>query len=324
MSNTTDAYVPALSRHVFTEGGCSDGTHSQPCFNETAGAFTETWDGYIYVPEAMENVKLKVSADDNACFYLHAFSEYKADLLGRGPLGGGNYSSAESTPIPMLKKGYYRVHVSYTNIDYPGKNLARLNVLLNDEQITIGQLETHNTLSEEEATLILSEYMEHVDYTKTQQEIWALFGELALKECGDKNTCATRVSIALSRSGYTLTGAMTSDGKPASNNVVKLGWDAQILNADGSDTKRHIVMSAYAMSQLYHVFWGNSDYDICSDYQNDSKTDLPEVYNPHPGDIVIFGDASHVGICPGNEPSVAYFMSGAVWLLYRPTWGDPV
>lgn len=158
MSNTKDTNVPALSRHVFTEGGCSNGTHDQPCFNEQAGAFTETWDGYIYVPESMENVKLTVAADDNACFYLHAFPDCKAELLGRGPLGGGNYTSAESTPIPMLKKGYYRVHVSYTNIDYPGKNIARLDVLLNGEQITIGQLETHNTLSEDEVTKLYDFY----------------------------------------------------------------------------------------------------------------------------------------------------------------------
>lgn len=272
----------------------------------------------------MENVKLTVAADDNACFYLHAFPDCKAELFGRGPLGGGNYTSEESTPIPLLKKGYYRVHVSYTNIDYPGKNIARLDVLLNGEQITVGQLETHNTLSEDEAGLILSEYMEHVDYTKSTQEIWALFGELALSKYGEENSCATRVSIALSRAGYTLTGAMTSDGKPASNNIVNMGWNAQILNADGSDTKRHVVMSAYAMSQLYYVFWGNSDYDIYSDYQNNSSSDLPEVYNPHPGDIIVFGDDFHVGICPGDEPSVANFMCGEVWLLYRPTWEDPV
>lgn len=30
MSNTKDTYVPALSRHVFTEGGCSNGPMINP------------------------------------------------------------------------------------------------------------------------------------------------------------------------------------------------------------------------------------------------------------------------------------------------------
>lgn len=317
-TNTTDPYVPALNRHVFTAGGCSNGTHSQPCFNESSGAFDEMWDGYIYVSEPIDNCVLKVSADDNACFYLHAFPDNKANLPGRGPSGGGSYASAESTPISRLEKGYYRVHVSFTNINYSGANVARLDVLLNGTQITIGQLETHNKLNAATATNILNQYKDNVSYRKSALEIWALFGERAVETNGNEQTCATRVSIALSRAGYTLTGATYSDGSSASNNVVRMGWDPTILNADGSNTKCHIVMSAAAMSQFYDTLFGDVDYEDCSDYQNENDT-----FQPQEGDIVIFGDEVHVGICPGNDESVASFMCGGVRLLYRPSWGDP-
>lgn len=322
-TNTNDPYVPALSRHIFTAGGCSSGSHDQPSFSESSDAFTESWDGYIYVPNDIDNCVLKVSADDNAQFYLYAFPDKVADLPGRGPMGGGNYESAESEPIEHLKKGYYRVHVSYENIDYPKNNVARLEVLLNGSQISIGQLETHNKLTEEKAKEILQNYRAYSSYEDDHEAaaaIWALFGEKAKEDMGATDTCATRVSIALSRSGYTLTGAHYSDGSSASNNVVNRGWDATILNADGSSTKRHIIMSAAVMSQFYSTVFGDrgADYDDSNDYEDYTA----EAYEPKPGDIVIFGDSLHVGICPGTEPDVGSFMTGQVRLLYRESWGS--
>ena len=320
-TNTSDPYVPALSRHIFTTGGCSSGSHDQPSFNESSDAFTESWDGYIYVPNDIDDCVLTVSADDNAQFYLYAFPDKVADLPGRGPMGGGNYESAESEPIEHLKKGYYRVHVSYENIDYPKNNVARLKVLLNGSQISIGQLETHNKLTEEKAKEILRNYEAHCSYKSYDTEaIWNHFGEKAVKDMEGEESCATRVSIALSRSGYTLTGAHYTDGSSASNNVVNRGWDATILNADGSSTKRHIIMSAAAMSQFYSSVFGDkgADYDSSLDYNDHSA----EAYKPKFGDIVIFGDSGHVGICPGTEPAVGYFMTGQVRLLYRESWGS--
>lgn len=319
MSNTTDSYVPLLARHEYTSGGCSNGSHEQPSFNlSNAEAFTETWEGYIKVDADIENCVLKVSADDNACFFLYAFPDHKAELLPRGPQGGGGYTDATSTPIPQLKKGYYRAKVTYENIDYSGTNLARLDVLLNGNQIAIGNLTTHNTLTASAAQNLLDQYVENVSYSKGKEEIWALFGPVAVQKYGQEHSCATRVSIALSRAGYTLTGAKNANGTNASNNVENMGWDISILNSDGGTTHKHVVISAYAMSQLFFDLFGEVDYENSDDYEN--ILDSTEVYRPKAGDVVIFGDSLHVGICPGNDPSVASFMCGSVRILYRASW----
>lgn len=203
-TNTTDPYVPALSRHIFTAGGCSTGSHNQPQFNESNGAFTETWDGYIYVPESMDNVKLKVLADDNACFYLYAFPDNKANLPGRGPLGGGSYASAESEAITHLKKGYYRVNVTYENIDYPGTNVARLSVLLNGTQITIGQLETHNLITRQQAESLLGNYIPVNYSTMPTPDVWSYVGGgitlmLTMKRLGDSLRMAIIILMLIER-----------------------------------------------------------------------------------------------------------------------------
>lgn len=328
-TNTTDPYVPALSRHIFTAGGCSNGSHNQPQFNESNGAFTETWDGYIYVPETMDNVKLKVSADDNACFYLYAFPDNKANLPGRGPLGGGSYASAESTPISHLEKGYYRVNVTYENINYSGANVARLDVLLNGTQITIGQLETHNLITHQQAQTLLNNYTP-VNYTSmtTPAQVWShvggqyfaaydaevkkyttdgVYDEETHSEQGTwYNSCALRVSIALAQSG------------------IDLG-DAQVTGMKGKTTvlppEGYAIVAASGMTTFFaSLFESASDFNVRSGYL---------FHNPGQ-DIICFGGRhvnngpNHVGICQGTDGSSAGGITEKVWILYRPTWGEPV
>lgn len=329
-TNTTDPYVPALSRHIFTAGGCSTGSHNQPQFNESNGAFTETWDGYIYVPESMDNVKLKVLADDNACFYLYAFPDNKANLPGRGPLGGGSYASAESEAITHLKKGYYRVNVTYENIDYPGTNVARLSVLLNGTQITIGQLETHNLITRQQAESLLGNYIPVNYSTMPTPDVWSYVGGDYLdayneearrfttdghynldahRENGDWfNSCALRVSIALAQSGINLSAAQ----------VTGMRGDATVLPPEG-----YAIVAASGMTEFFaseRCFGVASDFDAQSSY-----------FFLNPGqDIICFGGrhvnngAKHVGICQGIDGESAGGITEKVWILYRPTWGDPV
>ena len=420
-TNTTDPYVPALSRHIFTAGGCSNGSHNQPQFNESNGAFTETWDGYIYVPETMDNVKLKVSADDNACFYLYAFPDNKANLPGRGPLGGGSYASAESTPIAHLEKGYYRVNVTYENIDYPGANVSRLDVLLNGTQISIGQLETHNLLSSQKAFEVYDFYTP-VNYDVESVDVWAMFdktdintqtpgdnenedstgdkeedstgdkeedstgdkeedstgdkeedstGDKEEDSTGDKegdstgdkekeavmsvtenetatvaevmaneNSCATRVSIALSRSGFPIKNGpgannvhlLNSDLRDQSGKSVK--WHNACLRPDGIHNEidkanySHFISSADNMGTFLTNVFGAPDYTSLSQYQ--AEYNVGELF---PDDIIIFHNPykaergwGHVGI--GHSPtydegSIKDIDETNIWIIHRASWGEP-
>ncbi len=358
-TNTTDPYVPALSRHIFTAGGCSSGTHNQPCFNESSDSFEETWDGYIYVPAPIENCVLKVSADDNASFYLHAFPDNVANLPGRGPLGGGNYESAESTPIEHLKKGYYRVHVTYQNIDYPKANIARLDVLLNGTQISIGQLETHNLLTSN-ATNILKKHYDFVNYEKTSSNIWALFDKTDINQEDDnqgdeseaepgtvqwamsgENSCATRLSMALSRSEYNLrkaTGAYNVhllSGTLTESTTPPVKWHNACLRPDGihdetnTKTYSHFVPSADNLANFLKGELGAPDYSSLNRYLEEC-----EVGNFSPDDIIIFHNPyrgergwGHIGM--GQSPD---FREGDlyddidetnIWIIRRASWGEP-
>lgn len=329
-SNTNDPYVPALSRHIFTPGGCSSGRHEQPYFNESSTGFDEVWEGYILVPAPISNCILKVSADDNACFYLEAFEDYKADLPPRGPAGGGPYASAKSQPIPHLEKGYYRAKVTFKNIDYPGANVARLEVLLNGEPVTFGQLETHNLLTEEQAQLLLGVYTP-VDYINclNPDTIWQYAGGDCKREHEKEvekftspagvydavaharngyyyNTCALRVSIAL----------CNSDVDISSHRAANIDADPNSLPPHG-----YVILSANRMTSFFEAWLGcSSDFSGVAHYR---------YLNPGQ-DIICFGglleddNDAHVGICQGTVGASANKISREVWILYRPTWGPPI
>ena len=335
-TNTTDPYEPALSRHIFTASGCSNGSHNQPQFNESNGAFTETWDGYIYVPETMDNVKLKVSPDDNSFFYLYEFPDNKANQPGRGPLGGGSYASAESTPIAHLEKGYYRVNVTYENIDYPGANIARLDVRLNGTQISIGELETQNLLSSQKA-FDMYDFYTPVNYDVESVDVWAMFdktdintqtpgdnenedsaGDKEGDSTGDKekeavmsvtenetatvaevmakeNSCATRVSITLSRGGFPIKNGpgannvhlLNSDLRDQSGKSVK--WHNAWLRPDGIHNEidkanySHFISSTDNMGPFLTNVFGAPDDTSPSQYQ--AEYNVGELF---PDDIIIF------------------------------------
>ena len=137
MSNTTDPFVPALSRHKFTP--CKE----QPVFSHAnKTAFTKTWEEYIFVAEDITNTQLEVSADDNASAYFYAFPDKIAEvtpLPGDKNYGGGQFRPCNPIPvIAELKKGYYRIHIQYENVNYPGTNAAQLEVKLNGQQIVLG------------------------------------------------------------------------------------------------------------------------------------------------------------------------------------------
>jgi hypothetical protein len=174
---------------------------------------------------------------------------------------------------------------------------------------------------------LLGHYQGLVDYktipSHQSDKVWEKFGEKVAADMAGEQTCATRLSIALNRYGFRLNGAKYPNGSQASNNVLNMGGDIGILNpgmtpeSDPSSLGKHIIISAEVMAgHLNDIIMKNMGCDG-PDYIS------PEDYStPQQGDIVIFGDSLHVGMCPGDDESVGSFLSGGVWLLYRSTLDD--
>lgn len=115
------------------------------------------------------------------------------------------------------------------------------------------------------------------------------------------NSCALRLSIALSSYGIDLNGA------PGANNIGAKG------NSQALGGKKHVIISAAQMATYLRTLLGTPDY--LDDGDNGYNT-------PQAGDIIVFGDDLHVGMCPGNNTAVGSFISGPVWLLQRSTLDD--
>lgn len=115
------------------------------------------------------------------------------------------------------------------------------------------------------------------------------------------NSCALRLSIALSSYGIDLNGA------PGANNIGAKG------NSQALGGKKHVIISAAQMAVYLRILLGAPDYP--DDGENGYNT-------PQAGDIIVFGDSLHVGMCSGNNIGVGSFISGPVWLLQRSTLDD--
>ncbi|MES2996358.1 MAG: RHS repeat-associated core domain-containing protein [Verrucomicrobiota bacterium] len=155
-------------------------------------------------------------------------------------------------------------------------------------------------LSREEAEKLLKEY-NVVDYkTKTSSEVFAFIGGW-LKEKHDSgdleyaNSCAIRLSVAWSRFGKDL------NGQSGANFI---GSDGNSANLGG---KKHVIISAHKMAGYLKNVLGAPDYQTEEEYRKNGK----------PGDILIWGDALHVGMAPCDDIGVGSFISGPIWVFKK-------
>ncbi len=332
-NNCTDSYVPKLNRHTFIPyvEPIGNQEHAQPVFNHgDHEAFSESWDGYILLPEKKEYT-IRVAADDLASFSLDAFPDKVAKLEPRGPKGGGRYQYSDSVNLGELLPGYYRVHIDFTNINYTdGKNAARLAVEVNNQQITLGALHTVNLITAAQAETLLEKYnpvnylnmepysvweyvggglfQEHTDEMKKYTDENGFYDETAHRnddQASWYNTCALRASIALSDFGINLKGWQN------------LGVQGdKHLGTDGA-----AIVAASVMTSFFEKTFGNADFIAAKDYK---------YLNPGNDSICFGGRHSqengghrHVGFDLGIYGIAGGGITEKVWILYRPTWGAP-
>ncbi len=316
MSNTTDPFVPALSRHTFTKKPSAE----QPVFSHAdKEAFTKTWDEYILVEKDITNAQLLVSADDNASAYLYAFPDKIAEvtpLTEDKDYGGGQFRPCDPIPvIAELKRGYYRIHIQYENVNYPGTNAARLEVKLNDKQVVIGDLIAHNLLTKVAAEMLTNHYVPYSYSKKSTDEVYAAIGGWLNDNHNSDDpetaanyyhSCALRLSIALSAFGQNLAGATGAD------NI--LTGASNILGGN-----RHVIISSSNMAKHIKSEYGSIEYPA-GDYTAESK--IEDMKKIKINDIYLYSDSTHSGLSTGTE-DLGNYMSGDTWLLYRDGWANP-
>lgn len=246
----------------------------------------------------------------------------------------GTNSSKSKTGDPVhLKKGFHYTKLQHRNEEVPEAiapypNAEEFVPKMGETDLELWEIDApRNLMQAVDAQKLLGHYQGLVDYktipSHQSDKVWEKFGEKVAADMAGEQTCATRLSIALNRYGFRLNGAKYPNGSQASNNVLNMGGDIGILNpgmkpeSDPSSLGKHIIISAEVMAgHLKDIIMKNMGCDG-PDYIS------PEDYSTsQQGDIVIFGDSLHVGMCPGDDESVGSFLSGGVWLLYRSTLDD--
>jgi len=261
-------------------------------------------------------IKAKLTVDDWGFLTIH-----KEDAPNDVPLSISRLQETDDSADPRgghaewsgeaeaeLGAGNYVITVFQQNATYikgdPKFNISKCVFDITAERPT-------NLWTRQDANNLLEKYA-NVDYEKypsvDADGIWELLG--ALKDMSGRNTCATRVSIALNQAGIRLDEAKNSDGKQAADNVSKRGWDNTCL-AGGN----------YVITSVENTWlFLRNDLLKCNPHFTEYN------YKPEAGDVVIFArfrsgeDYAHTGICLGTAQDKADGLTRDVWVLYRANW----
>lgn len=288
-------------------------------WHKTEETVAHNWEGYIRIAEEGDYT-FSVTLDDNG--YIEINGQKVVEITGTN-------SSKSKTGDPVhLKKGFHYTKLQHQNEEVPEAiapypNAEEFVPKMGEVDLELWEIDApKNLMTKEEAQKLLNNYAGLVDYLTITPEdknrVWEKFGEKVAKKMAGQDTCATRLSIALNRCGYRLADVKYGNGKPAADNVELMGGDISILNpgmtpeSDPAALGKHIVVNAEAMiNHLKNTIMTNLG---CKGFDYDDSTDYS---TPQSGDIVIFGHSGHVGLCPGDNQEIGYYVSGGVWLLYR-------
>ena len=271
-------------------------------WHKTEETGVHDWEGYIRVPED-GTYNFTIQIDDNG--YLEINGEKVAELTG-------SHSSTSVSGSKELKKGFHYAKLHHENLAVPEEiapypNAEEFVPKMGNSELELWEIDAPKNLwNIANAQRLLGCY-NVVDYpTMTTDDVWNYIGGWLNDShvSGDANyinNCALRLSIALSSYGIDLNGA------PGANNIGAKG------NSQALGGKKHIIISTAQMAVYLRTLLGTPDYP--DDGENGYNT-------PQAGDIIVFGDSLHVGMCSGNNIGVGSFISGPVWLLQRSTLDD--
>lgn len=299
-------------------------------WHKTEETGAHNWEGYIRIAEEGDYT-FSVTLDDNG--YIEINGQKVVEITGTN-------SSKSKTGDPVhLKKGFHYTKLQHRNEEVPEAiapypNAEEFVPKMGETDLELWEIDApKNLMTKEEARKLLNNYkpVGYGEGGKSTDDVWAYIGgglnNAHLKEIADNipmdarqyyNSCALRVSIALSRSGTSLAAVRDEGGKLAATNITLVDPPGNLgaLNPDyieGGDTsnlRKHVVLSAAVMSKYFRDKYGAADY----------TDDWDDAYcTPQESDILFFGDTGHTGIGPGNNLAIGSYNHQALWLLYRET-----
>lgn len=225
-----------------------------------------------------------------------------------GPRGGHpRWTGTIENPI-ALKEGKHTIVVHQDNAPYSAEyeDVSYNNISFCEVNLSIVYKRV-NLMTQAEANAWLSAYAPvNYDTMKTSDKVYEYVGgelyRLHLTSDNYENSCALRVSVALSTLGDSLEG---QTGAAQYDNVKHLKDGYAILGAAN--------MTTYLTKKL-----GTPTYNSIAAYK-DTKEE---------GDIIAFGGVNaknnaHVGIATGANLGSGGGLASSVWVLNRPSWMDP-
>ncbi len=225
--------------------------------------------------------------------------------------GGGQFRPCDPIPvIAELKKGYYRIHIQYENVNYRGTNAARLEVKLGGKQVVVGNLSEYNLLTEVDAKKLMKCYNKYNYKTMTTHaKFWTDIGIKGSFDLGpNAASCAARISQALCEYGVNLdkepdlSGGGHLDFKNKENKVIYI---------------RALSIHNYMMEKLGKPMFT-------------SKAEFDKMLAETGGTPIILWSKlvgqDHVGMGyngEGNASEGTFKLAENIWVLYRPDFEDP-
>lgn len=231
-----------------------------------------------------------------------------SEIQPAGPRGGHPRWSGEIENPVELGEGKHTIVVHQDNAPYSAEyeSVSYNNISFCEVSLSIVYKRV-NLMTKAEATDWLNAYAP-VNYVKmpSSSTVYAYVGgELNHLHLTDKDyadSCALRVSIALSTLGDSLQG---EPGAALYDNVEHLKGGYAIVGAAN--------MTTYLTKKL-----GPPTYGSIKAYKEEMEG----------GDIIAFGgvnvnNQAHVGIATGANPESGGGLTSSVWVLNRPSWIDP-
>ena len=293
-------------------------------WHKTEETGAHDWEGYIRITEEQDYI-FSLTLDDNG--YIEIGGQRVVEITGSN-------SSTIKTGTKHLKKGFHYVKLHHENLEVPEAiapypNAEQFVAKIEEEELQLWEIDApKNLMKAEDAQALLNCYRQ-VSYAEggmNTDEVWAYIGGWLNKQHigqvnGYYDSCALRVSIALSQSGTSLEGVRDEEGRLAATNITLVNppGDLGALNLgfideeNPSNLRKHVVLSAAVMSKYFQDKYGKPDYSDIGDKGYST---------PQPGDILFFGDSLHTGIAPGDALYVGSFNHQPIWLLYRDTLDD--
>ncbi len=268
------------------------------------------WKGYLRVPVSGTYI-LKMTVDDSGYVKMALPPTLGVIEVETILEITGKHSSISTQTAPIvLDAGFYYIEMHHENSipdrDYP--NATQFKLELNGTRVDYlyDMVVPPNRLTSADAWRLAGCY-DPVSYKLGPEAIWDMASEALKKDTGGGESCALRMSIALSNYGFDFKGIADNWSLKDPANTL-LGQDAN------GNNKQYVLVGAAPMRDFLISKLGPPDY---------AKYGEGDGYTPRNGDVVVYADSGHTGLSIDGRADYGGGFRDNLWLLSRTTMDDP-